>query len=266
MLRFISGQQCDGILGMDFFARNVVSINFDKNVFTLNNAVPENIKNTFVAIPLKQSSQCYTLDVLVNQDKHLTLMVDTGDNSSISLNSEAWQEVFGNNQTNVLVATIADAANQVAQSKIGVIGHLAIGNLNYTNLHAMFIRNPSNPSHIGLGFFKRHNVTFDFANRILYLEPGQNFSTPDKEDMSGLHLIRQGEMTIVYSVDENSPAFNQGIKPKDIVEMVNGQNTSSMTMRVIRRVLKSNDGDKITMQVRRGDNVLNFAFALKKAI
>ena len=266
MASFVSGQQCDGILGMDFFATNVVSINFDKNVLTLNNAVPEQVKNTFVAVPLKQSSLSYMLDVLVNQDKRLTLMVDTGDNSSISLNSEAWQEVFGNDQTNVAAVTVADAANQVAQSKIGVIRHLAIGKFNYTNLHATYILNPSNPSHIGLGFFRRHNVTFDFENRILYLEPSKNFATPDKEDMSGLHLIRQGAMTIVYSIDENSPAYDQGIKAKDIVEMVNGQNTSSMTMRAIRRVLKSNDGDKITMQVRRGENVLNFAFALKKTI
>jgi hypothetical protein len=193
-------------------------------------------------------------------------MVDTGDNSSISLNSEAWQEVFGNDDTNVIVTTVADAANQVAQSKIGVIRRLAIGNLNYTNLHATFILNPTNPSHIGLGFFRRHNVTFDFENRRIYLEPGQTFSTPDKEDMSGLHLIRQREMTIVYSIDKNSPAYDQGIKAKDIVVLVNGQNTSSMTMRAIRRVLKFNDGDKITMQVRRGENVLNFAFALKRAI
>jgi S1-C subfamily serine protease len=40
----------------------------------------------------------------------------------------------------------------------------------------------------------------------------------DKEDMSGLHLLRDGETTIVYYVDENSPAFADGIKPKDIIE------------------------------------------------
>jgi C-terminal processing protease CtpA/Prc len=101
---------------------------------------------------------------------------------------------------------------------------------------------------------------------VLYVEPSQNYLTPDKEDMSGLHLLREGQTTIVYSVDEESPAFDQGIKPKDVVEMVNGQNTSSMTMRTIRRMLKSNDGDKVTLQVRRGDSVLNVTFALKKAI
>jgi len=41
MPRFISGQQCDGILGMDFFAKNIVSINFDNNIFSVIKAVPE---------------------------------------------------------------------------------------------------------------------------------------------------------------------------------------------------------------------------------
>ena len=33
MARKISGQPCDGILGIDFFAKNIISIYFDKQVF-----------------------------------------------------------------------------------------------------------------------------------------------------------------------------------------------------------------------------------------
>ena len=193
-------------------------------------------------------------------------MIDTGDNSSISLNSEGWQKVFSTNRTNEVGTTVAGVGDQVAQSKVGVVGQLAIGSLTYTNLHATYIHNPDDPSHLGLGFFRSHYVTFDFANRVLYLEPGKDFSTPDKEDMSGLHLLREGEMIIVYSVDENSPAFADGIRPKDIIESVNGQSASSLTMKAIRRILQSHDGDKVTLRVRRGDDLLDFEFVLKKAI
>lgn len=71
---------------------------------------------------------------------------------------------------------------------------------------------------------------------------------------------------IVYFVGENSPAFDDGIRAKDIIESVNGQNASSLTMKVIRRALQSHDGDKVTLQVRRGDDLLDFEFALKKTI
>jgi PDZ domain/Aspartyl protease len=266
MARLISGQPCDGILGMDFFSKNVTSIDFDNKVFSLNDTVPENVRETFVAVPLKQFNQHYTAEVSANNAQILDLLIDTGDNSSISLNPEGWQEVFSTNQANTVTVTVAGVGNQVAQSKIGVVGQLAIEGLTFTNLHATYIHNPNDPSHLGLGFFRRHNVTFDFANQMLYLEPGQQFSIPDQEDMSGLHLLRDGETTIVYSVDENSPAFADGIRAKDIIESVNGQNASSLTMKEIRCALQSHDGDKVTLQVRRGDDLLDFEFALKKAI
>ena len=266
MARLISGQPCDGILGMDFFSKNVASIDFDNKVFSLNDTVPENVRETFVAVPLKQFNQHYTAEISANHTQILDLLIDTGDNSSISFNSEAWQKVFSTNQANEITVTIAGVGNRVAQSKIGVVGQMAIEGLNYTNLHATYIHNPDDPSHLGLGFFRRHNVTFDFANQMLYLEPSQQFSMPDKEDMSGLHLLRDGERTIVYSVDENSPAFADGIRAKDIIKSVNGQNTSVLTMKAIRRTLQSHDGDKDTLQVRRGDDLLDFEFALKKVI
>jgi predicted aspartyl protease len=266
MARLISGQQCDGILGMDFLSKNVVSIDFDKKIFSINAIVPEKVRKTFVAIPLKQFYQHYTAEVLVNHAQTLDLLIDTGDNSSISLNSEGWQRVFSANQTNEVSITVAGVGNHVAQSKIGVVGKMAIGGLNYTNLHATYIQNPADPSHLGLGFFRRHNVTFDFANQMLYLEPGQKFSMPDKEDMSGLHLLRDGETTIIYSVDENSPAYNCGIKANDVIESVNGQKTSLLTINAIRLILQSRDGDKVVLQIRRGDDLLDFKFVLKQII
>ena len=39
-----------------------------------------------------------------------------------------------------------------------------------------------------------------------------------------------------------------------------------MTMKVIREVSQSHDGDKVSLKVRRGDNALKFKFTLKQAI
>jgi hypothetical protein len=266
MARFVSGKQCDGILGMDFFEIKIVSVDFDRNLISLIQAMPENVRGSFVAIPLQKTPQFFTMDLVVNNGKRLTLMVETGDNSSLSLNTDAWQAVFGNDKTNVIVVTVADAANQIAQSKIGVIQNTAMGKLNYTNLHATFILNSTSPSHVGLGFFRRHHAIFDFANQMIYLEPGQTFSMPDKEDMSGLHLLREGERTFVYSVDEESPASMSGIRPKDVIESVNGKSADSMTMKTVRQILQSHDGDKVALRVRRGDNALEIEFTLKRAL
>jgi hypothetical protein len=264
--RLITGHSCDGVLGMDFLSQSIVSLDFDKEIMYLDGTVPHDLKENFTAVPLKRSSIYYSVDVMVDHSRPLTLMVDTGDNSSISLNATDWQSVFGSNTATGITATVGDVANQIKPSKIGVIENLTIGGLRYTNLHATFIGNPRSPSHLGLGFFKRHEVTFDFPNKMLYLKPGERFALADKEDMSGLHLLREGDMTVVYSVDTESPADHCGVKPEDVILSLNGQNASTLTMRSIRRVLKSAAGEKIALEIKRRDKVLKMAFTLKNAI
>jgi hypothetical protein len=262
----ISGQPCDGTLGMDFFKTQVISLCFDENRFQLSPSLPERDKSGFVAIPVRQTANYFTLEVLVNDTQQLTLMVDTGDNSSISLNASDWQLVFGNDPTQVTTVTVADAEEQVAQSKVGVINHMAVSSLNYTNLHATFIRNPSNPSHLGLGFFKRHNAIFDFPNQMLYLQPGARYAMPDQEDMSGLHLVREGERTVVYAIDEKSPAREQGLGAGDIIEAVNGQPTGVLSLRTIRQILRSRDGAPVALQIQHAGQELSVQFNLKQPI
>lgn len=266
MARKLSGQPCDGVLGMDFFDSHVVLIDFDRRIFSSCSRVPESLANAFVAVPLKHLHRHYTAEVLVNHAQCLDLLIDTGDNSSISFNPEGWQKVFSTNQVRVTQATVAGIGNEVARSQIGLVRELTVQGLNYTNLHATLIRNPSDPSHLGLGFFRRHQVIFDFAHRQLYLQPGKQFFGQDEEDMSGLHLVRENQLTTVYSVDENSPAFNRGIKPGDIITSLNGRSASEVNLNDIRRILESGDGDHVKLQIRRGANLLNFDITLKKTI
>jgi predicted aspartyl protease len=266
MLRLITGQPCDGVLGMDWFARNVVIIDFDHKTFTVAAGPPKNMGSTMVAVPLEPANGFYDVRARVNGDKMLDLMIDTGDSSSLSLNQQAWQEVFSTHQPKTVTATVADAVNQVAQTRIGVVGRVAIQGLQYTNLHAMHILSPDQPSRLGLGFFQRHRVTFDFARRRLYLQPGQHYSTPDLEDMSGLHLLRDGALTIVYSVDSGSPASALGIMANDTIETVNYQPAASLSMQAIRQIFRSGDGDAVVLQLRRDGRLLAVTLVLKKSL
>jgi hypothetical protein len=53
MPRMVSGQSCDGILGMDFFSKNVVAIDFDQKKCSLLDQVPDAVKTNYVVIRLK---------------------------------------------------------------------------------------------------------------------------------------------------------------------------------------------------------------------
>ena len=266
MARLISGQPCDGILGMDFFARQVVELDFDRKACTLLDAVPQRVKDHFIAVPVEPIHQQYQTQALINNQDTLDLMIDTGDTSSLSLNAQAWQELFSLHPAKSYAATVSGVGDHIAQSEIRVVDNLNIQGLVKTNLHAMRIRNPADPSHLGLGYLKRNNVVFDFPEQKMYLQPRQNFSNADKEDMSGLHLLREGDKTVVYSVDPDSPAFNSGIRPRDILTSINGQDSTKLTLRTIRQILKHNLGDAIKLRILREKDSQEFDFVLKQLI
>jgi hypothetical protein len=266
MMSRITGRPCDGVLGMDWFEKNIVSIDFDHKTFTLDPEIPTIVSNTFVPVQLEESNRYYFMKAVVNGGKNLNLMIDTGDSGSVSLNQTAWRDVFSTNEMKTAAATVADAVNRVAQTRIGVLGQVAVQVLTYTNLHATLIQNTDQPSRLGLRFFQRHNVTFDFAGRMLYLQPGQQYTAADVEDMSGLHLLRIGGATTVYSVDEASPAAAQGVLANDIIERVNDQPAASLSLQAIREILRSADGARVSLQLRRGDRQLDAGLVLKQTI
>ena len=174
MARLVSGQPCDGVLGMDFLAKNIVRIDFDNQTVSLSSTVPDLIKKTYVAIPLKQFEHHYMVEASVNHTDAINLLVDTGDSSSVSLNPEEWQKVFSGAETNGLKTDVAGIGNQAAESRIEVLDKLAVEGLSYTNLHATYIRNPADPSHLGLGFFRRHiRAGFSSAVQRLFSPAGR---------------------------------------------------------------------------------------------
>ena len=206
------------------------------------------------------------MNLLVNHQLGLNLMIDTGDTSPLSLNPADWQAVFSTTGIRTKVVTVADAIKQIARSKVGVVPRLTLAGLDYTNLHAMFIRRPDQPSRIGLGFFHRHQVIFDFARNRLFLQPGQYFSVPDVEDMSGLHLLRIGSNATIYSVDDDSPAASGDVRQDDIIERINNRAATDLSMKDIRQLLRTGDGDLVTLQLRRNDQPLTITLVLKKNI
>jgi len=265
MVRAISGQPCDGVIGMDVLTNSVASFDFDQKIFSLGNILPDT-SGKWIEVPLRKSGLNFFVSALINRSESIDLLVDTGDTSSVSLNASVWKQVFSQEPTLQASVTVASVDNQVRTSKIGVLDAVTLQSLDYTNLHATLIPNPGDFPHVGLGFFRRHQVIFDFSDHRLYLAPGKKFSRLDTEDQSGLHLLRQGEATLVFSVDEESPAFKQGIRPKDEVVSINGHECSALTMKAIRAELQAGDGKTVNLQVKRGSEFLNFSFALKKVI
>lgn len=93
MARFVSGEQCDGILGMSFLTNFVVTLDFKDNIIEFGKTTLQSHSNAnWIPIALRPDGRCA---VEANIDgANLSFIVDTGNSSAVSLSSEDWAKVF----------------------------------------------------------------------------------------------------------------------------------------------------------------------------
>jgi len=263
----ISGSECDGVLGADFAQRHVVSINFDRRLMEVEDGAEDKTSPNAARLELKPiGNGNLAVDTRVD-GVPITLMIDTGDNGSISLNAEDWQRVMRAHPDvrthTILASPISGAPLQSAAFRLD---DLTVGPNHYHGFIATEVPNPHSPSTLGLRFLRQHIVRFDFRSRELFLKAGSAFGETEVLDMSGLHLIRPKGVTLVYAVDRGSPADAAGIHAGDVVEKVNEVPAANLSMREIRRTLKSSDGVIVSLEIQRAGQAQDEHLRLRKIL
>jgi hypothetical protein len=154
---------------------------------------------------------------------------------------------------------------------------------------------------LGSSILRKFDVVFDYPNKKLYLKNNSNFDDPLNYDMSGLEIQHDGqewiedviplktkfesnalqvyeaEKTLKYSfilkpvfkitnVRPNSPADKIGIKKDDKIISIFGNLVYKYKLDEITKILQSDEGRTIKIQIDRKGQILNFKFILKKIL
>lgn len=267
MMNRITGEQCDGILGMDFLQNHVVSMDFDRQTLSIGIRVPEDPTRGAARIPLtRMANNGVGVPAVLNKTLSVVLLIDSGSNSSVSLSKANWNKL-GYPQAKTQRVFVAMIGSPAAESLRLRLSEMQVASDVYPDLVcSLWPRDDAISGHLGLAFLRRHVATIDFPNEILYLRPGQHFRDEDETDMSGLHLLRDGGRTFVYSVDEGSPAAIAGMKAGDVLVRLDGASVSAKRMRDIHQQLKANDGVQVTLELRRNGHPLRVVFQLRKVL
>lgn len=249
----VTGEHCDGILGILSLKQYAVTLDFDTRRLLIARALPEEAKQHAIALPLVSVERAYpAVDVLLNNRHSATLMIDSSDSCSISLNPADWNATFVGTDKSRFHPTSAAALESIpGGAMLTKLASLKLGTIEQTNLICTLIPNPQTPSTLGIGFLRRYKAVFDFPGQMLYLSPSKYSNEPDIADMSGLHLIRTEEGTVVYAVDEGSAAASADIRSGDKLLAIDGQKTNSMPLAAIRQHLKSGDGIEVHLELQR---------------
>jgi predicted aspartyl protease len=261
-----SGEPLAGILGMSGLKHEVLVFDPDKGQVTFTSVVPENLKKKAVRVHIeRKNSSTYGVTAYIN-GVPVFLALDTGDADCITLNDNDIKRLFNGKPSAVRRDPVAGSDGKIFETQSFRLRTVSVGHNTCTNVIAHTSRSAQSPSRLGQGFIRRYLCAMDFPNRVLYLAPGSRFAAPDEFDMSGLSLLDIGGKVTVYSVEENSPAFEAGVRADDQILSINGKKAASLRLRSIHEMLKAGPGEEITLETKRGGESRPVKFNLRRLL
>jgi hypothetical protein len=252
-----SGEDIYGILGMDFLRGQVFRIDPDRSeVVFLPSAGPNPGRR--VAVAFDENAACVEAHMAGSGWSHWFL-VDTGAAGFGS--GDLREEVYGildkggnlQGAGTVLTDSLAGRTTrrQGRLTEMTVAGHR----------HTKLLFTESKTSVLGLGYWWRYVVTFDFPDKALYLKKARGYELPDAEDASGLSLLRRGDRIVVYRVSGGSAAARSGLRVNDVILEVDGRPAAEVRLGGLRQLL-CQVGKTVRLVVSRGGARRDISLAL----
>ena len=114
------------------------------------------------------------------------------------------------------------------------------------------LADPDLAGNIGFGILRQFNITFDYANNVLYFEKNANYGQPDVYDRAGLWIERGDKGYEVVDIVAGGPAAAAGIKAGDLIVAINGKAWTAMPLSAVRAELKAPPGRKVRLKMDGG--------------
>jgi hypothetical protein len=253
----------DGQLSATFFKHFIVRIDFDESVIELirpsefddsgkGQALtmkpgPHNSRTIQTDIKMQDGSQT-SIDLLVDLGGLYPLYLPIGKYDSIRLPKNAVKSGLG-------------TAFFLHEGFLGRVKSIKLGKYVLNDVVTAFTlvdkeTDVYGNTMIGFPLLQRFNVTFDYLNGRLILEPSKAFNDPFKVNMTGMDLLpdQLGNLRVT-EVYPKSPAYQSGIRVNDVITHINGKKSSEYKPGEIKSIL-SDEGKQVTLDMSREDQVL----------
>lgn len=266
-----AGTKINGILGSDFFANNLVKINYDTQTITLFENEGYQIPKGYepISMTLDKKKMYVTLPVIGADWKvhNALLLLDTGAEVT------AWFRSFGEDHIPIpdkrIHRYIGEGLNGIIEGQIGQINQISIRNHILSKPVVAFpdsssiseiLSTSDRDGILGGQLLYRFNLIFDYPNKTLWIKKNSNFNKPFGYNITGLELLLENKFLAlpeVCNVGKNSPAERAGIKVGDQIFQVNNQNTLKIKINDIRRIFETPSRRPLELILLRKDSTIH---------
>lgn len=242
----IAEDEVVGIIGMDLLSKHILHLDFDEGTLSFLNSVPDTWETL---LPIDGTARAPMAHVTLPAGSSLQCQIDTGCLGVAALN----RRVFDALESGDLILPFGKSYGidlcRTAEQRTALLPPIGIGNFQSP---PAVVGELDGPNLLGLRFWSRFNVTFDFPNRAMYLRRNSNFDLAEGADRSGLHLFRRRGEFIVDRIDPRSPAEVAGLQPRDSLMSVDSQSAEVLSLSSLRKLLCSS-GKKVDLTLRRDE-------------
>jgi PDZ domain len=120
---------------------------------------------------------------------------------------------------------------------------------------------------IGNFLLDRFSIFIDYLNNDIYFKPSKKYNKAFTYDRSGLVIFAHGlnlKDFIIADVLEKSPAYEAGLRPKDVIEKVGYISNENLTLERLNNILSGKPGKTITLKIRRNGVKMKIKFKLRE--
>lgn len=280
------GTQVHGLLGYDVFDSFVVEIDYKDQKLTFydpkfyRSKRRDKILKKATALDLeivrrKPFIKAGLVDEY-NQDIEANLLVDSGASHAVSLfkSSDDRLEIPDNSIYSFIgVGLSGDIYGHIGRAK-----KLSLGNykfkkplVTYPDEESVNIANYENDrsGSIGADILKRFTVIFDYHGKEMLLKSNSSFKNDFTYNLSGIDVttpIPDVSIFEIAKVRKGSPAWIAGLEIGDQIVTINGIETTEYKLSHIVQMLQSRSGRKLTVGIRRQDQIFSAKFTLEDPI
>jgi len=259
LMRQASGEDIRGILGVPFFRDRIIRIDFDRGTVEVFDREYDRV-DWGESLPLKRHALGYACtDVVRVGGRKTTVSLATGHAGSVRLGGHLFEHCGERGEIRKTSRKLVVSGAGKQELETGRLDELMFG----PYVHHDVVVSKGHSALVGLRYLSRYVLTIDLSGQVMYLRRGKNFDKPDREDMSGLHVLKIDGQFVVGEVDEGSPADDAGMRKGDVIVEISGRPALDYRLADLRRLLRSTADLPVSLRVRRNQTVIPFSFRLR---
>jgi hypothetical protein len=244
VLSSVYGEKVDGIIGYSFFSRYIVKINFDSSIIEVYSPGKfEYPKPGTILHPAFTNLPIQWLDIKDKRKMGFNFYFDTGAGLCLLLS-----EKFANDSGILLgrrrpVVTQAEGMGGKLQMRLTIIKEVKVGPYRFRAVPTYLYKDDYNVTSypftgglLGNDLLRRFNMTFNYPNREIHLQPNSHFNEDFDYAYTGLGIYYVNGKIMVEDVIAGSPADKAHFKVNDEILAVN--KNLSLNLQIYKAILQ----------------------------